>query len=683
MTTNTILLLLLSLLISGGLSYFNYFYKAKTQLRINWVLAFLRFLSIFGLLVVLINPIISRKTLEIIKTPLAIVVDNSSSILDLKSNETSLELFRKLVQNKELQNKFEVQSYQFDSEFEPSNPEATDITFKGTQTNLDQVAKNLKSIYKNSTFPTVLITDGNQTAGNDYVYSFDENNAVYPIIVGDTTHFLDLKINQLNVNKYAFHKNKFPVEVFLQYSGNKSITTNFSISQGNSILNKQSVSFSPSKKTAIITVLLPADKVGLTVFKAKITSNEKEKNTYNNTKNFAVEIIDQKTNIALVSAINHPDIGALKRAIETNEQRKVTIVKPSDARISAKSLQDYKVLLLYQPTTEFKSVFENSKLAGINTFIITGNTTDYNFLNQQQSNLIFKMSSQKEDYLTEFNTQFNLFALENLGFENFPPLQNPFGTVATNGNVSSLLYSKIRTIQTNAPQLAFIENQGNRSAFLLGENIWKWRLQSHIEKESFEKFDIFIDKIIQFLATNSSKKSLVVNHDNFYNSGNSIEISAQYFNKNYEFDDKARLTISLKNTKTKQTKNYDLLKATTFYKVNLDGLVAGNYDFSVKELNSNSSYLGHFEVLDFDIEKQFVNPDFEKLNQLATQTNGKLFHPEQVDALIKSLLENDNYKAIQKEITKKTPVIDWIWLLVLLAITLTSEWFIRKYNGML
>ena len=683
MTTNTILLLLLSLLIAGGLSYFNYFYKAKTQLRINWVLAFLRFLSIFGLLVVLINPIISRKTLEIIKTPLAIVVDNSSSILDLKSNETSLELFRKLVQNKELQNKFEMQSYQFDSEFEPSNPEATDITFKGIQTNLDQVAKNLKSIYKNSTFPTVLITDGNQTAGNDYVYSFDENNAVYPIIVGDTTRFLDLKINQLNVNKYAFHKNKFPVEVFLQYSGNKSIATNFSISQGNSILNKQSVSFSPSKKTAIITVLLPADKVGLTVFKAKITSNEKEKNTYNNTKNFAVEIIDQKTNIALVSAINHPDIGALKRAIETNEQRKVTIVKPSDARISAKSLQDYKVLLLYQPTTEFKSVFENSKLAGINTFIITGNTTDYNFLNQQQSNLIFKMSSQKEDYLTEFNTQFNLFALENIGFENFPPLQNPFGTVTTNGNVSSLLYSKIRTIQTNAPQLAFIENQGNRSAFLLGENIWKWRLQSHLDTESFEKFDIFIDKIIQFLASNSSKKSLVVNHDNFYNSGNSIEISAQYFNKNYEFDDKARLTISLKNTKTKQTKNYDLLKATTFYKVNLDGLVAGNYDFSVKELNSNSSYLGHFEVLDFDIEKQFVNPDFEKLNQLATQTNGKLFHPEQVDALIKSLLENDNYKAIQKEITKKTPVIDWIWLLVLLAITLTSEWFIRKYNGML
>jgi hypothetical protein len=293
------------------------------------------------------------------------------------------------------------------------------------------------------------------------------------------------------------------------------------------------------------------------------------------------------------------------------------------------------------------------------------------------------MSSQKEDYFPEFNSQFTLFALENFGFENFPPLQNPFGSVTTKGAVSTLLSSKIRTIQTQSPLLSFVENQNQRSAFLIGENLWKWRLQSHINQQSFDKFDVFIDKIIQFLVSNNSKKSLVVTSELVYFSGNPIEISAQYFNKNYEFDEKARLTITLKNTKTNQTKNYDLLKATTFFKVNLDGLAAGKYDFTVKEINSNTSYSGHFEVLDFDIEKQFVNPDVEKLTQLATQTKGKMFHPDQVDALIKTLLANDNYKPTQKEISAKTPLIDWIWLLVLLAIALASEWFVRKYNGML
>lgn len=675
MTTNTLLLLLLSLLIAGGLSYFQYIYKAKNKSKVGWFLAFLRFLSIFGILLLLINPILTKNTLETIKTPLPIIVDNSSSISFLNANEKAMELYQKIQSNPALQEKFDVQTYQFSDDFESTEK----FDFKGMQTNIDVVAKNLKSFYKNASYPTVLITDGNQTSGNDYVYSFDEANKVYPVIVGDTTTFLDLKINQLNVNKYAFHKNKFPVEAFLQYSGTKSITADFTILQGNSVFSKQSIVFSPSKKTATVNVLLPADKIGLQVFKATISSKEKEKNTYNNTKNFAVEIIDQKTNIAIVSAINHPDLGAMKRAIESNVQRKVTIVKPNEV----KTLQDFNVLILYQPTTEFKTIFENNKVAGINTFIITGNNTDFNFLNQQQDNLSFKMSGQKEDYFSVFNGQFNLFTIDNIGFENLPPLQNAFGTVTTKGAVSVLLSSKIRAIDTNSPLLAFTVNQSKRAAYLLGENSWKWRLQTHVNNQSFEKYDIFIDKIIQFLASNNSKKSLVVEHESFYNSGEAIEITAQYFNKNYEFDEKARLTIAVTNTKTKQTKNYDLLKGNNSYKVNLDGLKAGSYAFTVKELNSKTTYSSTFEILDFDIEKQFVNPDVEKLTQLATQTQGKAIFPDQVDVLIKTLLENEEYKAIEKNIVTKTPLIDWIWLLILISILLATEWFVRKYNGLL
>lgn len=673
--TNTILLILLSVLIAGGLSFFQYFFRAKNKSKTNLLLAFLRFFSIFGILLLLINPKITSNTFEIVKTPLPIVVDNSSSIFELKANETSLEIYKKLISNKDLREKFEIQSYQFSNEFELSD----NFDFKGNQTNLDEVAKNLKSINKNATFPTVILTDGNQTSGNDYVYSFNPNNKVFPVILGDTTTFLDLKINQLNVNKYAFHKNKFPVEVFLQYSGNKSVTADFSISQGNSVLSKQSISFSPSKKSQVLNILLPANNIGVQVFKASITSKEQEKNTYNNIKNFAVEVIDQKSEVAIFSAINHPDLGALKRSIETNLQRKVTIVNPNKIN----SLQDYNILVLYQPTSEFKSIFEANKNANLNTWIITGTNTDFNFLNQMQNSLQFKMSTQKEDYLADFSTQFNLFAIDNIGFENLPPLQNSFGTVTAKENVDVLLSSKIRNVNTGSPLLAYAENQGKRSAFLLGENIWKWRLQSHIDNQSFDKFDVFVDKTIQFLASNNTKKSLDVNHESFYNSGEAIEINAQYFNKNYEFDENAKLTISLTNKNTKQTKNYDLLKSTNSYKVNLDGLSAGIYSFKVVESKSKATYTGSFEVLDFDIEKQFVNPDLNKLTQLASQTSGKVFHPNQVDDLVKSLLENEDYKAVQKAITKKTPLVDWVWLLVLIAISLATEWFIRKYHGLL
>ncbi len=678
MTTFTILLLLLSLAIAGGLSFFQYFYKNSNRTKAQKLLALLRFLSIFGILLLLINPLLKRNTLEIAKTPLPIVVDNSSSIIDLKSNQIAKDIYSKLIENSALQEKFEIQSYKFDSQFETIDSEK-DMNFKGKQTNIEEVAKNLNSIYKNKIYPTILISDGNQTSGNDFVYSFGSINKVFPVILGDTTTFSDLKVTQINANKYAFHKNKFPVEVFLNYSGTKSIKANFSISQGNNILNNQSVSFSPSKKSAIVNVLLPADKVGLQLFKATLKSNQPEKNTYNNSKNFAVEIIDQKSEIAIISSINHPDIGALKRSIETNIQRKVTIGKPRDFN----NLQKFNTLILYQPNAEFKAVFDSAKSASINAFIITGTNTDFNFLNQNQSNFDFKMSNQKEDYLASFNQQFNLFSIDDIGLEQFSPLQNSFGTITPKRNSTVMLQSRIRNIETNQPLLAFSEEQGKRSAFLFGENTWKWRMQTNIDNKSFEKYDVFIDKIIQFLISNNSKKSLVVNHERFYNSGEPLEITAQYFNKNYEFDEKARLSATITNKNTKQTKKYDLLKTTNAFKVNLDGLEPGQYNFNIKELNSNSTYNGYFEIIDFDIEKQFVNPDINKLKQLATQTNSKIIMPNEIDILIQSLLSDDKYKAIQKDVVTKTPIIDWYWLLLLIALSLAAEWFIRKYNGML
>lgn len=675
MNTTTILLVLGSIVIAGGLSFYQYIYQSKNQSKVIWLLTGLRFGAILALLLLIINPIISKSTIETVKTPLPIFIDNSASIKDLKADKSALAAYSLLKENTSLSDKFEVQLYQFDADCKLADT----INFKGKQSNLDGVAKNLKTLYKNQQYPSIVITDGNQTTGEDFVYSFNPDNKVYPIVVGDTIQYLDLKISQLNVNKYAFHKNKYPVEVFLNYSGDKAINATFKIAQGNTVLNQQTVAFSPSHKSVTLYVLLPADKVGLQILKASLSSKAPEKNTYNNSKNFAVEVIDQKTEVALVSNFAHPDLGALKRSIESNAQRKVTILKPNEI----KSITDYNVLILYQPSGAFKDLMEANKVAKVDSWIITGNATDFNFLNQFQNNFTFKMSNQSENFLAVYDTQFNLFALDNFGFEQFPPLENPYGTITSKVNVTNLLTSSIHTIETHQPLLSFVDNQGMRSAYLFGENIWKWRANSFIAQKSFNDFDVFIDKTIQYLSTNNAKKNLVVTHENFYNTGDNIEITAQYFNKNYELDEKAQLSITVINTKSKQSKTFDLLRTANAFQVNLDGLASGKYDFKVTELNSKVSYSNSFNVLDFDIEKQFVNPDWNKLNQLANQTKGKAYLSNQTQKLIQNLLNDDSYKAIQKTVVKKSPLIDWKFILVLLVLLFGSEWFIRKYNGLL
>lgn len=675
MAKTSIILIILSVVIAGLLSFYQYIYKAKNKSSLNLFLAFLRFFSIFSILVLLINPIITSKSYEIEKTPLPVVIDNSSSILDFSSKDEVQKLYTSISENPKIKNKYAVELFQFDAEVKPLDT----LNFKGKSTHIDNVAKTLQQLNRNKAYPIVLLSDGNQTIGNDFVFSFQENTPVYPIILGDTTTVLDLKINQINVNKYAFLKNKFPVEIFAQYNGETPLTASLSVQVENKTIYKQNIAFSKEKKAQSVSILLDANSVGIKKYKAVISSAIKEKNTTNNSKYFTVEVIDQRSEIAIVSDIVHPDLSALKRSIEVNQQRKVSIVNSNQIKL----LENSNVLILYQPNSSFKSVFDWNKSAQKNYFIITGLATDFNFMNQIQNDFSFKLSQQKEDYLADFKSDFSVFATDDIGFSNFPPLENKFGTITSLQNNSTLLNARIRNTSLQQPLLTFLEIGTQRKAYLFGENIWKWRMEMYLNKKSFEDFDIFIDKTIQYLASNSSKKNLMVTAESFYNSGEPIEITAQYFNKNYEFDANAALTIQLTNLDTKSSKSYAFLLSNNEFKVNFDGLEKGNYSYLITEKKSNTKASGRFEVLDFEMEKQFVNPDKDRLTQLAVNTYGAVFYPNQVEELITTLVNDKNYIPIQKEISKKSPLIDWKWLIAFIITFLAIEWFVRKYNGLL
>jgi len=666
--------ILLAFVVAFALSWFQYFYKPKSRLKVIKLLFLLRFLVIFGLLLLLIDLRLSNHSYQIEKTPLVIAIDNSRSIKQLNQEEIALKVKNKFLANNDLKQLFDLQIISFDTEVRLSD----EFNFDGNQTRIDKLAKNTASIYRNKHFPTILITDGNQTLGTDYLYAFASENSVFPIVLGDTILHLDLKINHLNANRYAFRKNKFPVEVFLQYEGEKNVNADFKIRQENRVLFQEKIRFDKDKKSQVITALLDAENVGVQVFLAEITSSENEKNVYNNKKKFAVEIIEQKTEIAIISDITHPDLGALKRSIESNEQNRVSVFNLQ----KIKSISDFDILILYQPTASFQSIFTQIKNENKNYFLITGKHTDYNFINVQQDVFEVRSLGQNEYFLGDYREGFTSFTQENIRFSEFPPLENKYGTIEVKRNVSTLLDAKIRNINTEKPLLFFSENQSQRTAVLLGEGIWKWRVHHYANTESFDEFDIFVGKMIQYLATDNRKKSLVVNHENFYNSDEPIEITAQYFNKNYEFDPNARLSVSLKNNTTDQNKSYDLLKSNNYYKANFDGLQAGKYSFILKEVSSNTSYLGSFEVIEFDLEKQHTRADYKKLQLLAENTGGKVFFANQIDDLISELLSKQEFKPTQREQTKKIPLIDFWSLLVLVATLLGLEWSIRKYNGL-
>src|SRR5690554_221934 len=677
MQTETILYIFISGIIALFIALFQYKYKVKQFAKTDIILTGLRFISVFSLLLLLINPKFESDSVYIEKPNLVLAVDNSSSISYLKQEQLALNFVNELKANTEINKKFNVQTYTFGNQVKLSDS----FNFTENQTHLDKVFDELNQIYKQTVSPTILLSDGNQTMGGDYMYSATKyKQPIYLVILGDSTIYSDLKIQQLNVNKYAYLKNKFPIEVILVYHGDEAVNSVFKVTSGQSTVFSQNLSFSKNSNSQILNFYLPANQVGVQTYKAVIEPLENEKNKVNNNKEFAVEVIDQKTRVALVSDIIHPDLGAIKKSVEANEQRQLKILKPNEY---LNQINDFQLVMLYQPNNNFNKVFEYLKNSNANYFLISGTQTNWRFLNSMDLNFTHEITNQTEDYQADLNTGFSDFIIDDLDFESFPPLKSSFGEAQFKIPFNTVLYKKVGNYTTEGSLLATLEYNGRREAVLLGENIWQWRAHSYLNDKSFNNFDNFIGKLVQYLASTERKTRLNLDYNSFYEGNSGVIIKAQFFNKNYEFETKESLSIQLTDKFSKELKTFPFILKNNYYQVDLSNLPASEYNFTVSASNENISKSGSFKILDFNIEQQFLNADFKKLQQLAHESNGNSYFVSNYNGLMNELLKDERYKPIQKSNKNVVPLVDWKFLLALIILSLTAEWFIRKYNGLI
>jgi len=677
MDNQTVILIFFTFVTALFLALFQYVYQHKIENRRKWVLAGLRTLTYFMMFLILINPKLERVTLTEKKPKLIVVVDNSKSMSHLGVTDDAVEIVQLLQNHPDLNSKFDMAYYQFGTEFEALDS----LEFNQQRTDFSKVLKAYKEVYKDEISPMILLSDGNQTYGSDVSYvQSNQQGGIFPIVLGDTTHFEDLSISKVNHNRYVFQKNKFEVEIILNYLGDNSVSSDLKIFNKETVVFSKKINFNRIENSHIIKAVLTASAVGVQDYKIELNPLKEERNRFNNTKEFAVEVIDQKTNIALVYSRTHPDIGALRKAITSNDQREVSLLNPTDYLASA---EDYQLVLLYQPDFTFKSllnsVFKDTK----NTFIITGPTTDWQLLNSVQNYYQQEVTYEQEFYQPFLNPAYSPFIINTLNFENYPPLESEFGNITFNTAVNTAIFKTLNGNTTGFPQLITLENAEEKHGLLLGEGLWRWRAQNYLDTGGFQEFDGFISKLVQYLSSNKRRQRLVVDYKSFYNSTDEIILAAQFFNKSYEADNSANLSIQLKNTSTNESNSYPMLFSDNGYRIDLSGMSSGNYEFTVSNEQERIQQSGRFKVVAFDIEQQFLRPNVTRLQNLATNSGGALFDESSVSELIDNLKNEEHYQPVQRESREVSPLIDWYYLLGLIALAVSLEWFIRKYNGLI
>lgn len=673
MQSTSILYIILALFISVLVAYFQYYYKTKNKQKIIPILFILKGLSLFLLILLLINPKIEKTEITNIKPILSLLVDDSKSVSFFKENKNVEDFIINIDKNSDLKNKFEIQKFAFGDDLQIFDS----LTFSKNQTNISEAILGIDNLQKDKIAPILLISDGNQTIGQDYEF-INAKQPVYPIIIGDTTKYVDVKISQLNVNKYSYIKNKFPVEVILNYEGDENVTTQFSIfSRGKTVFRKR-VRFSSDKKSATVIANLTSTKEGLQYYTASISKLDNEKNIKNNTKNFSVEVIDEQTKVLLLTSVLHPDLGTFKKSIESNKQRSVEIINIDNFK---SQIEDYQMVIVYQPNNKFNNVINSLKEKNSNYLLVSGANTDWNFINQKQLGFSKNAINQTENYGAILNDSFLTFLQDDIGFNNFPPLKDMFGEVRISKEHQTLLYQNINGVQTQQPLVATFDINNQKSGILLGEGIWKWRAASFLKSNSFEDFDKFIGNLVQYLASNKKRNRLEVNAESIYPANSTINISAFYTDKNYQFDARASLEITITNSETKTITKVPFSLVNNSFQTEVENLASGDYAYKVSVSGQNINKYGRFKITDYNVEEQFTNANVEKLQKLADKTGGKLFYKNQVDELTKELLNNESFYTVQKSLIKQQNLIDWKWILFLVIILFTSEWFIRKYNG--
>jgi len=669
MNTLTVIYIFLAILFTSLLVFFQYFFKEKKYLNRN-ILAFLRFFSILSVLLLLINPKVLKTNYDILKPKLLVVVDNSASIKYTNQDSIVTGIVKKVENDANLNAKFDIQYFSLGNTLQNNS----NFTFEESQTNIYEALKGLNSTFKQNVAPILLLSDGNQTFGSNYKY-YNSKQPVYPVIIGDTLTYSDLVLDQLNVNSYTYLNNNFQVEAFIHYTGNDRVNTNFIVEEGNKIIYKEKIAFSQDNKIARLNFKLPSGKVGKHLYSSKIKGFVNERNKLNNFKNFSVEVIDEQINIGLIYDVLHPDIAMLKRSIETNKQRKVNLI---NLNLNNNYSDDNKLFILYQPTNNFKKIFNHINNLKTNYFIITGRKTDWVFLNSIQKDFKKVTSNSIEQSTAIINNNFNAFHIDDIGFSNFSPLDDIFGEIKINVDYQILLYQSINGIITDAPLLATYSGGNKRRVVLFGENIWKWRAISYSNNQTFEIFDQFINSMMQYLTIANKNNSIELDYKSFYYDNEPIHIIAKIYDKNLNFNSKENLEIQIEGQDNKTT---FFLSGNT-YEANLPMLKSGDYKFVVSNKLKNNQTSGAFTIANYSIENKDLTADIASLNSLALNSNGKIYYPDKIDNLLQNLTENKEFLSIQKENKKIISLINWKWLLGIIILSLSLEWFIRKYRGL-
>ena len=690
--------------LSGLLYAFVLYYRERhfTESGKNpkwWIyaLAFVRAGVVFFIAALLLSPLLKLVNHEIEKPIILLAQDNSASIRMHFKQQDSVAYTNNLNKLRDaLSKNYDVKTYLVGSKVrEGSQPD-----YRDGSTNFSDFFEQVQNLYSNQNLGAIILSsDGVYNEGSNPVYSAGEKMApVYTIALGDTTVKRDLLISKMYFNSVAYLGNNFSVRADVQAQNCKGEVIKlqvFRVEENiNRLLQEQSFNAQSDYFVKSAEFIFAADRPGIIHYRFVLNQLSDEVTFGNNSTDVFVEVLEVKERVLLLANAPHPDIAALKQAIESNKNYECDIVYAQGNNVDVK---DYSLIILHQLPSAVQTA-QGIIAAAIaqkkSMLFIVGAQTSISLFNSSQdalkinggNNSLGEATATPENDFTLFNLSIN--AMQAL--QVFPPLKIPFGDYRPAPSTVVLAFQKIGNIETKYPLISFYQSLDSKIVIISGEGIWRWRNYDFLQHKTDDVFNEIITRTVQYLSVKPDKKQFRVSPENRSRSGNermfgeseTVVFNAELYNDTYEPVNLPDVKLVVRDEKGKEF-NYVMNRNGTGYTLIAGSFSSGNYSYNASVIFNNKSFTekGEFMVNPLQLENSQTRADHHLLNLLSSKSGGKLFYPNQIDELIKLIQIQESIKPVIYTTQKTESLINLKWIFFLLAGLLCVEWFVRKYNG--
>lgn len=672
----------LCLLVGAGYAALLYQKKSSWDRRLTWALAAGRFLVVSLLCLLLLGILLKQTKTSLEKKTIVLALDNSASV-GAAGQKAGAAL-------QTLREKLEAGGYTVELQTLADRPIGAldSVRFNARSTNLSALLSRIRTSYEGRNLTdVVLLSDGivNQGASPAYgSYPF----AVQTLGVGDTIPKRDVNLKTVFANKIAYLGNQFPVSADVLAYGFPGQTTRLLLRQGSAVLAQQTVTFGPAQTLLPVTFTTTAKTKGLQHYTVEATPLAGEFTTRNNRQDVYIDVIDGKEKILIAALTPHPDVKALRAVLEKNQNFEVDVQVFNPNAPPPVSDKKYDLLVLHQLPDLYNSAQAWTRRlldTGAPCLFVLGNQSGTAALNAINGAVLLTTNPGQTDKVTgHFNPNFKLlnFDAQRLDLlRRLPPLSVPFGDVKLLPNAQPVLFQRVGQVQTQKPLLV-VGTGAKRSAVLMGEGLWQWRLEEYAVTEKQDLVDDLILKVVQYIAAKDDKRKLrVYPVQPEFQVGDRVTFETEAYNDIFErlYDQAIALTLTDERGKARPY-TYTVTAGNTRFEVS--DLPAGVYRYraTATVLGKAEVATGEFVVKDEALEALNTTADFNLLRQLSQQTGGRFYRASQLENLQTSLLDRDLPDRMSStEELRELINLRWVFFLILLLIT--AEWGVRKWAG--